>query len=333
MMSFNPKSKSDIIKCVLKEQSKEWIPRKEVAQAYASANFALIKYWGKESEELMIPKTNSLSVSLAKEFGTTTKIDVNTNRDRFILNKVEISSESSEFKKLFNFIDLFRYKELPLKIISNNDLSTASGLATSASGFASIVLALNKLFEWNLTKEKLSILARLGSVSASRSIYSKGFVELVKNNNTPYSFSKQLNYTWEGLSVGILQFNTLKKDVSSSKGMKITARNSILYREGWEKQVKYDLKNIHIALQEQNWSLFQDTVQTNALAMHATAISAGVIYWSYDTFKTIKEVFKLQKKGVHICFTEDAGEHIKLFSDDKKIIEKYFPDARIVELF
>mgnify|MGYP002266557027 CR=1 FL=1 len=48
---------------------------------------------------------------------------------------------------------------------------SAAGLASSASGYAVLVLALDDLFEWNLADKELSLLARLGSGSASRSLF------------------------------------------------------------------------------------------------------------------------------------------------------------------
>jgi len=333
-MNFKANSKKDIVDEILKEIASN--PAKAPlanAKAYAPANFALIKYWGKENESLMVPNTGSLSISLGEHYGTTTKISLETTEDIFILNDKEYNKDSKEFKKLFNFIDLFRDEKTPFKIVIKNDLNTASGLATSASGFASIVLTLNELYQWNLSKEKLSILARLGSVSASRSVYKDGFVELIKDEIGAYSNSKQLDYKWKGLCIGILEFNNKEKKISSTSGMKETVENSILYKYGWNKQVQHDLENIHKSLKNKDWELFQRTVQANALAMHATAISAGVIYWSQDTLQIIKKIIELQAEDVNICFTEDAGEHIKLFSDNKSIIEKYFPQAQIIEFF
>lgn len=330
MQNFYPKNKKDIVYKVLGDC--KVYKNKAYAKAYAPANFALIKYWGKESEDLMIPKTGSLSVSLGEEFGTTTEI-FSSNDDIFILNGEKCSEDDNKFQKLFKFIDLFRSSELKLKVVSHNDLSTGAGLATSASGFASLVLTLNELFFWNLEYKELSILARLGSVSASRSVYKNGFVELIKSDKSWQSFSKPLNYKWKGLYVGILQFNNKEKSISSTKGMKVTVENSVLYKNAWQKQVEYDMKNIHLALKSKNWKLFQNTVQGNALAMHATAISAGVIYWSDKTLKVIKKILDLQEQGLNICFTEDAGEHIKIISNDREIISKNFSDAVILELF
>ncbi|MCK4565144.1 MAG: diphosphomevalonate decarboxylase, partial [Verrucomicrobia bacterium] len=52
------------------------------------------------------------------------------------------------------------------EVRTENNIPTAAGLASSASGFAALVLALDDLAGWGLDRKKLSMLARLGSGSA-----------------------------------------------------------------------------------------------------------------------------------------------------------------------
>jgi diphosphomevalonate decarboxylase len=52
-------------------------------------NIALIKYWGKENEETIIPMNNSISVTLdTSEFCTETTVELydNNEKDELILN-------------------------------------------------------------------------------------------------------------------------------------------------------------------------------------------------------------------------------------------------------
>jgi diphosphomevalonate decarboxylase len=52
-------------------------------------NIALIKYWGKENEETIIPMNNSISVTLdTSEFCTETTVELydNDEKDELILN-------------------------------------------------------------------------------------------------------------------------------------------------------------------------------------------------------------------------------------------------------
>lgn len=326
-------SKSELINNIFGFNPKEITScNSNIAKSYAPTNFALIKYWGKGNEELMIPNTDSISIALGNSCGTTTEISIN-DRDIFILDGKEYDCDSKEYKNTFKFVNLFKNEKIYLKINTKNDLALASGLATSASGFAALILTLNELFNWKLNDKKLSMLARLGSVSASRSIYKNGIVRLTKGKNSLYTSSHKLPYKLDNLYVGILSFSETSKKVSSRDGMSITIENSLLYKYGWKKQVNHDIKDLLFSLKNNDWQLFKTTVQNNALSMHGTAISAGVIYWSSETVNAIKYILELQESGVDICFTEDAGEHLKILSKDKDIISKHFPTAKIIKIF
>ena len=81
-------------------------------------------------------------------------------------------------RRMTDFLDLFRaeFGFSGFEVATENNIPTAAGLASSASGFAALVMALDDLGGWGLDKKKLSMLARLGSGSASRSVYN-GFVQ------------------------------------------------------------------------------------------------------------------------------------------------------------
>ena len=65
-------------------------------KAKANANIALIKYWGKENEELIIPNTSSLSLSL-KALYTETKVSfIDSDKDKFYLNDQEQAEDELE---------------------------------------------------------------------------------------------------------------------------------------------------------------------------------------------------------------------------------------------
>ena len=74
-------------------------------KARAHTNIALIKYWGKADEKLIIPMNNSLSVSLEK-FYTETEVtfDSDYQNDQFILNGEEANEK--ETKKIQSYMDL-----------------------------------------------------------------------------------------------------------------------------------------------------------------------------------------------------------------------------------
>src|SRR5699024_1104218 len=110
------------------------------ATARAHTNIALIKYWGKRNESLILPTNNSLSLTL-DGFFTTTTVDFHEDysKDRFLLDGKEETGEA--YNRVVSFLDLIRRqagKNIHAKVESINDVPTAAGFASSASGFAAL---------------------------------------------------------------------------------------------------------------------------------------------------------------------------------------------------
>src|SRR3990167_3164180 len=196
-------NKKEFIQALLKNHSST--PDESLVSAYAPSNIALVKYWGKRNTELNLPVTSSLSISLAHR-GVTTSLKLNEEKsDTLIINGKHESLDSSFGKRLIAFLDLFRPKNKSFYVITQSNLPIAAGLASFAAGFAALTLALNLLFNWHLSDQELSIIARLGSGSAERSLWN-GFVEWHKGTkeNGSDSFAEPLDITWPELRIGLL---------------------------------------------------------------------------------------------------------------------------------
>ena len=151
------------------------------ATAKAHTNIALIKYWGKRNESLILPTNNSLSITL-DGFYTTTSVEFKEEltNDRFLLMMQAVEGE--QFQRVTNFLDLVRDlsgKKLFAEVHSVNAVPTAAGFASSASGFAALAAASSKAIGLELSETELSRLTRQGSGSACRSIFG-GFAEWQK---------------------------------------------------------------------------------------------------------------------------------------------------------
>src|SRR4051812_45649851 len=144
------------------------------ATAKAHTNIALIKYWGKREEALILPTNNSLSLTL-DGFYTTTTVDFRDEllQDVFMLDDQEVTGEA--YQRVTKFLDLIRgfsgKTDLYANVHSINEVPTAAGFASSASGFAALAAAGAKAIGLNLNDQELSRLTRQGSGSACRSIY------------------------------------------------------------------------------------------------------------------------------------------------------------------
>ncbi len=298
------------------------------SQAFAASNIALVKYWGKRDEKLNLPMTNSLSISLGS-YGTQTQI-TEASVESYRLNKQIVEPNTEFYKRLKSFLDRFRpHPDFYFQIETESNIPIAAGIASSASGFAAITLALNDFFDWKLEKTALSRLARLGSGSACRSLW-QGFVEWEKGNKNDGtdSVAHPIDMPWESLQIGLLLFNTEKKAISSREAMKQTVLTSPLYKN-WPRIVENDLINMHKAIQTQDFSLLGRTAESNAIAMHNTMLQAkpSIIYSQPETLEGIKKIIRLREEGLEIYFTQDAGANLKVLflKKNKTAVLSQFP--------
>lgn len=307
-------------------------PAIDKASAFAPVNIALVKYWGKRNSELNLPRTSSLSISLP--VGTTTSIQTHSV-DALVLNGSSMPLTTPFAERLFAFIDLFRQNHMPLLITTVNDIPTGAGLASSASGFAALTRALDIFFGWNLTPKELSILARLGSGSASRSLYS-GFVEWHAGTREDGldSYAERLDESWDELSVGFWIFSDKTKPIDSRKAMQQTVDTSLLYK-AWPDVVARDLPLMKEAIATKAFSLLGQTAESNALCMHATmqASLPPIIYFLPETIAAMHTIWQWREKGLEVYFTVDAGPNLKLLflKKDKETLLSCIPELQIMK--
>lgn len=134
------------------------------------ANIAIIKYWGKENQEKMIPSTSSISLTLENMYTTTSVsfLPQEAKSDQFYINgKLQ---DDKEHAKITAIINQFRQEgQAFVKVDTNNNMPTAAGLSSSSSGLSALVKACNQLFKSGLDIEALAQKAKFASGSSSRS--------------------------------------------------------------------------------------------------------------------------------------------------------------------
>lgn len=312
------------------------------AFAFAPSNIALCKYWGKKSVLLNLPVNSSLSISLGNKGASTTVSLINSNIDLVILNNKQVDIESNFYKKIVKFLDLFR-SELPdnntaFSINTSSNLPIAAGLASSACGFAALVKALDQLFGWHRSPKNLSILARLGSGSACRSLF-HGFVKwhCGINIDGSDSFAEKLDINWPNFCVGLLIVDQKEKHLSSRDAMQRTVETSPLY-SSWENLANQDLTTIETAIKNQDFDLLGKTAEANTLAMHAVMLSSrpAIMYSNSDTITNMQKIWQLRLDyNIELYFTQDAGPNLKLLflAENIPVIKEFFPAMEIIKPF
>jgi diphosphomevalonate decarboxylase len=327
-------TKSEVITKLLPKR-RAW--PQAAATAFAPANIALCKYWGKRDAELNLPTAASLSISLGR-LGSEVTLAPRAGHDRFTLNGKLLAPESSFARRAAAFLDLFRpAREFCFEVTATNTIPTAAGLASSASGFAALTLALNELLGWRLERRQLSILARLGSGSACRSLF-EGFVEwhAGEKANGMDSFAEPLAARWPDLRVGLVVLSDKEKPIGSRDAMAQTRDTSPLYAV-WPETVTRDLVALKEAIRRRDFTRFGEVAEGNALAMHATMLAArpSILYCLPETIEAIHSVHALRAEGCEVYFTMDAGPNLKLLfrKPDLRSIVKGFPEVRVVSPF
>ena len=320
-------TKRDIVARILSGRSTN---PEEAGRAFAPANIALVKYWGKRDEELNLPVTSSLSVSLGK-LGSEVAIRLGKDADAVILNGQALPPDSSFFRRVTAYLDLFRPDpSTGFHLNARNTIPTAAGFASSASGFAALVRALDQLFGWKLADREHSILARLGSGSACRSVFN-GFVEwrAGEAEDGMDSYAEPLAETWPALRMGLVVVSGEEKAIGSRAGMKRTVETSALYK-AWPAKVAADLPEVRAAIRERDFHRLGRTAESNALAMHATMTAAWppLIYWLPESVAAMKRVAALREQELAVYFTMDAGPNLKLLFEQKDTVTVHaaFPD-------
>ena len=303
-------------------------------EAFAPANIALCKYWGKRDAELNLPVNSSLSISLGK-LGTHTVVKFAKTADKVFLNGKPAPKGFAA--RVSTYLNLFRKDGQFFEVRTKNNIPTAAGLASSASGFAALVKALDQLFGWGFNPRELSMLARLGSGSASRSIYD-GFVvwHAGARADGMDSYAEELSNPWKNLRVGILEVSKGRKKTGSTDGMNRTRETSELY-ESWPAQAECDFDELRTAIIAQDFNLLGETAENNALAMHATMLAAWppLCYWKPQSVALMQKVWQAREDGLELYFTMDAGPNLKLLflEKDARAVRKLFPKIQIVNPF
>ncbi|AXV43116.1 MULTISPECIES: diphosphomevalonate decarboxylase [Staphylococcus] len=309
-------------------------------KARAHTNIALIKYWGKADEKLIIPMNNSLSVSLDK-FYTETKVTFDSDypADQLILNGKEANEK--ETKKIQSYMDIVREianTDLHARIDSQNFVPTAAGLASSASAYAALAAACNEALQLELSDKDLSRLARRGSGSASRSIFG-GFAEWEKGHDDETSYAHPIDAEhWEDeLSMIFVVINNQSKKVSSRSGMSLTRDTSRFYQY-WLDHVDEDIKEAKQAIEAKDFKQLGEVIEANGLRMHATNLGSQppFTYLVQESYDAMAIVHECRKMGVPCYFTMDAGPNVKVLVEKKNkqlVIDqflKHFEASQII---
>ncbi len=322
----------------------------------APSNIALVKYWGKK--DVQIPENPSLSFTLSNCFTETTlefkrrektesetprpsndpdfnqilsqgefKFDVLLDGER----KPEFSKKIGEFiiriARLVPFISDYNWV-----IKTHNSFPHSSGIASSASGMAALALcimsmekALNPSITDELFYKKASLLARLGSGSAARSIQGElvvwGAHKEIEGSSDWYGveFPHRVHENFQNYQDTILLVDKGQKVVSSTVGHNLMHGHPFAQQRF--EQANENLSKLSEILQNGDMEAFVNLVESEALTLHAMMMASNpyFILMKPNTLQIIDKIWAYRAStDSNICFTLDAGANVHVLFPEKE---------------
>lgn len=293
-------------------------------KARAHTNIALVKYWGKKNEDLIIPQNSSLSLTL-DQFYTDTAVQFRDElaADQITFNGRTLTGDAQ--RKISRFLNVVRDLAGITEFASvetTNHVPTAAGLASSASGYAALSGAASRAAGLQLTPRDLSRLARRGSGSATRSIFG-GFAawQMGHNDEDSYGYPIAEDVDWD-IAVVAVVITTAAKKISSRQGMRAAVKTSPYY-PAWVQTATQDFETVRKAISEKDFETLGHVSEENAMRMHALNLSAdpSFTYFNADTLRAMAIITDLRAAGYPCYFTIDAGPNIKVLCQ-KQAVEK-----------
>jgi diphosphomevalonate decarboxylase len=303
-----------------------------VVTAMGSPNIAFVKYWGKRDEKLILPYNSNISMTLSQDvLHTTTSLLFSKKLagDTLVIDGEKQNLENKDVKErlwILNKLREMAHTDAKVMIVSKNDFPAASGLASSASGIATLVYAANEALELKLPPRELSIIARQGSGSACRSIF--GGMVIWHKGNTPDgtdSYAEQVfdERYWPGIVDIIAITSQKRKKTSSRAGMRQTVETNPLYGsrpKAAERRVQEVIDSYH----NRDFNRLAEHIMADSNEMHALMISTrpSIRYLNGVSFEIMDMIEGLNaKSGSNIAaYTFDAGPnaHIITLKDHEK---------------
>lgn len=232
----------------------------------------------------------------------------------------KLESFFNKIENLFPFLP-----EYLIEINTTNTFPHSSGIASSASGMGALALCLcsmEKEIGTKLSDEdfymKASKVARLGSGSASRSVYGPlamwGQSDIYDGSSDDHAIKvKNVDEVYRTFCDTILIADDREKSVSSSEGHSLLNGHpfaSLRFEEANKNLVL--LKN---ALANGDLELFAQVVEREALMLHAMMMTGDPYYLLMKpaTLAIIQKVWDYRKQsGLNMTITLDAGANVHL---------------------
>ncbi len=301
------------------------------------SNIALVKYWGKQGDQL--PQNASVSLTLDGA-ATDTTLHYAVRRaagegvevELYLDGKLQPQFTTRTRAYLERQLPVYPFlKQLSLRIETSNSFPHSAGIASSASGMSALALCLVSLEESLFAPlagpddfmRKASYLSRLGSGSACRSVYGGaavwGKTAALPESTDEYAtgIADLLHPVFQKYHDDILLVSRSEKSVSSRAGHGLMEQHPYA-------AVRYAQANRRVdemlgVLRKGTVERFGELLESEALTLHALMMSSHPYYTLIEpnTLQLINAVRQYREASGHpIYFTLDAGPNVHLLYPD-----------------
>ena len=306
----------------------------------APSNIALVKYWGKLSQQknelgladAQISANPSLSFTL-KNCHTVTQLQYTRRENTATAYSFELLFEGQPKPEFHPKMEQFfariapycpYLKDYHFVISSHNTFPHSSGIASSASGMAALAVNIMHLEQQlypelsaDYVAQKASFLARLGSGSACRSVKGKVVVwgehETIQGSSDLFGveFPNTIHDNFKNFQDTILLVDKGEKQVSSSVGHNLM--NGHPFAERRFEQAHENLDKLISVFESGNLDEFIIIVESEALTLHSMMMTSipYFILMKPNTLEIINKIWKFRNETkIAVCFTLDAGANV-----------------------
>lgn len=296
------------------------------ATAISHPNIAFIKYWGNRDNELRLPVNGSISMNLDGLFTrTSVTLDAFLSSDELIINGKTVGGAAlSRVNYILDLVRVRAGKNHFMRVESENNFPAGAGIASSAAAFAALAMAASKAAGLDLSEPELSVLARRGSGSASRSIPA-GFVEwkMGEAESDSYAFSIAPVDHWNLVDCVAIVSASHKK-TGSTEGHAIAGTSPL--QNARVADAPRRLEICRNAILNKDFEAFANIIEHDSDMMHSVMMTSNppLMYWQSATVEIFHQVREWRASGLPVGYTVDAGAnvHVLCLGEYKAEVEK-----------
>jgi diphosphomevalonate decarboxylase len=197
------------------------------------------------------------------------------------------------------------------RVATENSFPMGAGMASSASGFAALTLAVVEALGRRPETAELTTLARLsGSGSAARSVLG-GYVlwPAGEGEEEAHAVAVAPAEHWDLRDV-IAVLDGAPKAVSSREGHRRAPSSP--YFETRLRLLPERLERVRAAIERRSFEELAPVVEEEAIDLHLMAMSSRppIFYWQPATLGILAEIREMRDSGLQVCATMDAGANV-----------------------